>query len=200
MFNIQFEPPNAPAVTSFMMFAHRRSLLDLCPDPDGVKQAKFTPTTPDHPATTKTDSTPWLEWGPPVTRCFNLNALVTRWITTTAGQRYAIFLASSSSLVFLDFNPVRIKRLGVERAATQTEEPHVIARKTGNVRTWLETNPNTIRHHTFMEPVVSRLPYVVCSLEKINDYAGVLLDEHRLIGLQACLFPSSIPVTNCRYF
>lgn len=176
MFTIHIQPPNVPSGVSFIIFVHRRSLLCLCP------RRASKPVEP----TLKPVTTPWLEWGPPVTRCFNLNSLVTRWVPTAAGQRYVIFLAGSASLVFLDFNPVRIRRLGLVRAKKRPGEPHVIPREGGSVKSWFETKPNTIRHHAFVYPIVSCLPYMVCSLEKAHGYDGVLMDEHRLLGLQVC--------------
>ncbi|KAF9459891.1 hypothetical protein BDZ94DRAFT_985969 [Collybia nuda] len=171
MFTIHIQPLNIPSDISFMIFVHRRSLLRLCPSNTGV-------------ILDRSVKTPWMAWGPPVTRCFNMNSLVTRWTATAAGQRYTMFLAESASLVYLDFNPVRTRRLRLVRGKKRPTEPHIIPRESGKVRSWFETKPNTIRHHAFMYPVASHLPYMVCSLDKAHGYDGVLMDEQRLIGLK----------------
>jgi hypothetical protein len=98
-----------------------------------------------HPAPAPTPTKPYKCWGPPITRWFNADAIPTRWITTTAGQRYVLIadadpesaLNSGYPYVVLDFNKGAVQRMlawteaikeRVAKTARQgnvaVEEPH----------------------------------------------------------------------------
>lgn len=98
-----------------------------------------------HPAPILTPTKSYQSWGPTITRWFNADGIPTRWITTTAGQRYVLIaeaepesvLTSGYPYVVLDFGKVAVQRMQAwtealnERVARMArrgdntvEEPH----------------------------------------------------------------------------
>ncbi|TFK53870.1 hypothetical protein OE88DRAFT_1654217 [Heliocybe sulcata] len=55
----------------------------------------------------------WEDWGGPRgTRWFDANFVVTRWVTTTCGQRFAVVKEDGPSRIsVMDFNPYRVRRI-----------------------------------------------------------------------------------------
>jgi len=72
-----------------------------------------------HPSPAPPPTKPYHRWGPTITRWFNADGIPTRWITTTAGQRYALIadaepesaLGSGYPYVVLDFGKVAVQRM-----------------------------------------------------------------------------------------
>lgn len=74
---------------------------------------------PPAPASDPTPTKPYKAWGPSITRWFNADGIPTRWITTTAGQRYVLIAdvepetsrSSGYPYVVLDFGKEAIRRM-----------------------------------------------------------------------------------------
>ena len=93
------------------------------------------------PASAPTPTRPYKCWGPEITRWFNADAIPTRWITTTAGQRYVLIadaepesaLTSGYPYVVLDFGKVAVQRMLAwtdainERVAKLARQGNVVA-------------------------------------------------------------------------
>ena len=158
---------------SFSIFAHRRALLQLCPDAPLFK--------PDDDVV---PLIPWAQWGPSITRWLGAGVMPTRWITTTSGQRCVFRLARTgnepSPIVVLDFHPTSVKRAAAAEGASRCIS--CFAR------------PSEIDHRSFEVSVMSALPYACYASPDVFDYDGLLMDEDRLIGLQVHIFSCvSIP-------
>ena len=123
---------------------------------------------------------PWTSWGPPITRWFPADdSNATQWITTTAGQR-GVMCRSHPELarqyVVLDFNPESLRR-----AEILALDP--------------STRVHCYRNHEvmpadglFKNPVVCKLPFVVCTSEGSYAWDGAMIDEERVLGLEVHVF------------
>lgn len=124
---------------SYSLFISRRDLRSLIPGTNahsGPETGSTVETAPDSaPSESEVldwgpwgdlvslipTSTPWDEWGPPISLILKDNR-VSRWLTTTSGERFTLSKLSrrgfsTNKIMILDFNPHTISRLNRERAA-----------------------------------------------------------------------------------
>ncbi|KII91517.1 hypothetical protein PLICRDRAFT_173354 [Plicaturopsis crispa FD-325 SS-3] len=152
-------------VDKCVFFVHRRALLALVPSPAESLAS---------PPKVLT----WDNWGPGITRWFEGDNMPTRWITVTAGQRYALIpdtaYMSPAPIKVLDFNPYSCWR------QKQAEEAG-----TAEAGTRLLDETSTLEvSRGFAGPVNSRLPYVETLASVPYSYDAVLMDEARILGLR----------------
>jgi hypothetical protein len=125
-------------------------------------------------------SVPWSSWGPPVTRWFPAdNRIASRWITTTAGQRGVICRSHpelARQYIVLDFNPESLRR-----AEILSSDPSTRVQCFRNY----EVMP---AEGLFKEPVVGKLPFVICASEGSYAWDGAMIDEERVLGLEVHVF------------
>ncbi|KAL6299410.1 hypothetical protein BKA93DRAFT_829888 [Sparassis latifolia] len=131
---------------------------------------------------------PWAVWGPPATRWLNGMSPNNRWITTTCGQRHvAVGHDMPFQISILNFNQLSLRRF-------IAQHPHSEALLSVTRERTEPTNGETVLIHAVHEPstlflevfeevVVSCLPYLSTTTIGEYDYANVLLDEDRIIGI-----------------
>ena len=163
LFNIYVHEQNS--TRSFSFVVHRSALLALfksTPIPTRVPRWR-TIAAPRNPTTIK-----WSQWGPPITRWFDMTDIPTRWITTSHGQRY-VFIVRSRQIYLLDFNPYSVKRFQQSQSTS------------AGLRL---VQDNTFISDSYQENVMGSLPYVECLSHDRFRYDAVLMDEERIIGLE----------------
>ncbi|KAA1474117.1 hypothetical protein DENSPDRAFT_313633 [Dentipellis sp. KUC8613] len=119
----------------------------------------------------------WADWGPRATRWFDCDRISTRWITTTAGQRYVCAAdpdQGEAPIVLRDFNPYNVWR------QRQREER---GEDTGRMRI-VESSSVITSSGLFKRDLESALPYTEVESERPYMYDGVLIDEERMLGLR----------------
>lgn len=206
-------PQHLNPLDSFVFITHRSSLLSLIAPEELAHPFLCVETT-----MTEKDMT-WGEWdGEMKTRWFETEQggmLSMRWITTTAGMKWVVMAegtqtqaADAGTVTVRDFNPHQVdevyKRIGdgptkVARAAAHDEgtgmlgaegqegkRPVVLTKRVVKEKTVLNTNG------FFTQPLVSGLPYVETVTGGMKGYDGVLMDEQRIIGVQARIFPARL--------
>jgi hypothetical protein len=151
LFNIYIDDADADRTLSFSFVVHRRALLKLFDE--------------------QHRSVAWSEWGPPVTRWFNMNGISTRWITITHGQRY-VYIFPDGLIRLLDFNPHRVRRF-----------KHDPANSTSRLRL-IGENGEFPSDLTFEGELSGSLPCVECFPFGRMPFDAVLMDEERVIGLR----------------
>jgi hypothetical protein len=169
LFNIYVHEPDS--TRSFSFVVHRNALLALfqsTPIPTRVPRWR----TIAAPRTTTTIK--WSQWGPPITRWFNMTGIPTRWITTSHGQRY-VFILPNRQIYLLDFNPYSVKRFQQQSQSTSAGLRLV--------------QDDTFISDSYQENVMGSLPYVECLSHDKFEYDAVLMDEERIIGLEVRQFP-----------
>lgn len=132
--------------TLMWMFAHRRSLLSLCPEVSGAVDIG----TGDAPSTSlNTITVPWDTWGPDVTRWLDGNSRVR---PVTIGARVAtVKLYNRQPIVtVLDFHPPHVN---LARAQSSGMGEQVSC-------SWVQMQQTSIQCQAFSTALVSRLPYV----------------------------------------
>jgi len=123
---------------------------------------------------------PWSSWGPPITRWLpadNRNA-TRSWITTTAGQRGVLCIsnpAAACQYIVLDFNPESLRRADTLSLDANT--------RIQCFHHWEAIQIEGLE--LFKEPVIGELPFVSCESENFYAWDGALIDEERVIGLEA---------------
>ncbi|KAF8334357.1 hypothetical protein F5887DRAFT_991429 [Amanita rubescens] len=124
-------------------------------------------------------SIPWSEWGPPISRWFDDDQTQTRWITVSAGQRWAVLDPSEedngmkSRIRIIDFNPYNIHRACVVDHDGLAGEM-VIERKGDYLG----------RGHAFAEDIEMGLGCTIYTAPELYDFDGLLMEEERLLGLK----------------
>ena len=122
---------------------------------------------------------PWSSWGPAVSRWLPADINSSRWITTTAGQRAVLISQfhhdTGHQYVVLDFNPENLRRIEMKLASLPSDVKNriVCLRNLEDLKT----------AGIFEDPVVSKLPFVICTSEKVHEWDGVLMDEERVLGV-----------------
>ncbi|PPQ84340.1 hypothetical protein CVT26_011349 [Gymnopilus dilepis] len=193
----EMQIPNDHADHYFMV-VHRRALLSLLDASDFELDTPIT-------------SVPWESWGPSITRWLPAPSAAMNFITLSAGQRF-VLLQSGAEFVgnddeggeifeprrlytLLDFNPWNVMRL--RDNDYKRLRPNLIRTVVGlpspAQSTWFalsgEELPENIcpRRNSFVDNVVSRLPYIKYSHLRDFDldiHESVLIDEERLIGVK----------------
>jgi hypothetical protein len=121
---------------------------------------------------------PWVDWGPPVTAIADSGSdALSRWITTTCGQRFVTLLNESGPAILMvyDFNPLNVRL--VKRLLE--EDPHL------KDTTWYEIEERSLDVDVFEEPVLSTLPYAIYTSKQAHWWQGILIDGQSILGLQA---------------
>ncbi|TFY78348.1 hypothetical protein EWM64_g5658 [Hericium alpestre] len=125
----------------------------------------------------------------PQTRWFDCDQVSTRWITTTAGQRYVSinesqFLNEWSPIWVRDFNlyNVRRARLQAQRGRDEEDRTDGGARKQ-RVRV-VEGSSVITSSGLFENDLESSLPYCEVRTEGTYRFDGALIDEERILGLK----------------
>ncbi|KAF8344628.1 hypothetical protein F5887DRAFT_969911 [Amanita rubescens] len=125
-------------------------------------------------------SIPWSEWGPPISRWFDDDQTQTRWITVSAGQRWAVLDPSEedngmkSRIRIIDFNPYNIHRACVVVDHDGLAGEMVIERKGDYLG----------RGHAFAEDIEMGLGCTIYTAPELYDFDGLLMEEERLLGLK----------------
>ncbi|OCH87066.1 hypothetical protein OBBRIDRAFT_782191 [Obba rivulosa] len=162
---------------TFSLLTHRTTLLRPPPCTAPLEPGDPAPHEPgDAP------HVPWPAWGPPACRLFKADTLVTRWITTTCGQR---FIANHSRArpnprrgppLMYDFNVAPHRRRAACAAAHgQDAVLDDVRFVEGVTRTEMDV---------FREPVETALPYVELAATGMRSHESLLLDECGVIGLE----------------
>ena len=136
---------------TFTFIVHRHALVNIVEEFEREQEgeAMVNPQTLETPTIdleqvdgiAPTPTKPYKCWGPTITRWFNADAIPTRWITTTAGQRYVLIadaepesaLDSGYPYVVLDFGKVAVQRMLAwteainERVAKMAKQRNVVA-------------------------------------------------------------------------
>ncbi|KXN81081.1 hypothetical protein AN958_06125 [Leucoagaricus sp. SymC.cos] len=165
-----FIPHFAPS-SSFVLFVHRSSLVKCLERfPEAISD------------TGDIEPVPYSMWGQDACRWFLAEALSTRWITTTAGQRCIIIQdinldVERAPFILLNFNQKDVARVLEDEARDRQEKEK---RLTAMVR---PDDPIPDERHVFREIGYSSLSYTVCASKKKYPFDGVLIDEERIIGL-----------------
>ncbi|KAF8880303.1 hypothetical protein BD779DRAFT_1549510, partial [Infundibulicybe gibba] len=131
---------------------------------------------------------PWESWGPSLARWFVSNETSTRWITRSAGQRFASISSTAARhpcpITIYDFNPHNVAKM----------------------KSYLEHNPNPNMFYVdgeeeledeggiFKDPVRSALPYCGTRSEGTHEYNAVLMDEERLLGIKTGSFYEALSI------
>ena len=185
---LQIHPGQSlPLKTSpFTFIVHRRALLDHIP---GAHHscAPFCSTLEPAPETVQV---PWTAWGASATRWFEGDSASLPWITTTAGQRAVSMRdVSPTPIIVRNFNPYAVRSTRARAAASghlQQGYDWSEDLPNGNQMT-LKVNDSVIAAGSvFKEDVRSSLPYVEIVTRAEYHYAGVLIDEERILGLKVC--------------
>ncbi|KAH9939181.1 hypothetical protein B0H21DRAFT_757168 [Amylocystis lapponica] len=153
---------------SFSLIVHRSALLAQVP---GDVSASGSPRS-------QPPVVLWDHWGPPVCRWFDTRDIVTRWITTTCGQRYVVTMRHLPAFIsVLDFNQKAIRRRPQEEqlGTRESRSGNGVCARLAVDRLWSPV---------FKDIVHSCLPYIVTTTAQKYDYECVLIDEERLIGLK----------------
>lgn len=125
-------------------------------------------------------SFPWSAWGPPISRWFDDDQSLTRWITTSAGQRWAALKPVDREhyrISIIDFNPYNIHHapsdlpgeLAVERQGTFL-----------------------IHGDAFAENIRMGLSCMIYTAPELYDFDGLLMEEERLLGLKVCVYAMAL--------
>ena len=128
-------------------------------------------------------SIPWSDWGPPISRWFDDDQTQTRWITVSAGQRWAVLDpfedhgSIKSRIRIIDFNPYNINRaiaVSGGGGGQDLEGEMVIERKGDHLG----------RGHAFAEDIEMGLGCTIYTAPESYDFDGLLMEEERLLGLK----------------
>ena len=170
----------------FIFIVHRRALLNHIPAAHRAC-APFCSTPEPAPETVQV---PWEAWGPSVTRWFEGDSALMRWITTTAGQRAVTMEdGASSPIIVRDFNPYAVRSARARAAAggrLQQGDDWIEKRPNGNVM-GLKVDESVLdAGSVFKDDVRSSLPYVEVVTLAEYRYQGVFMDEERILGLKVC--------------
>ncbi|KAF9263930.1 hypothetical protein L218DRAFT_999094 [Marasmius fiardii PR-910] len=169
------------------MVVHRKALLHLLDQFDFYKSGPPVPT-------------PWSEWAPSITLCLNASGgLTSRWITEACAQRFVYLEPESESsedededededrppthLITLDFDPDSIREVEREMELDDEEQRG----KRNDYGPIVRRGPHRLperEHRLFVEEVVSYLPYVESRTKEKYSFDGVMLDQHRIVGLK----------------
>ena len=120
-------------------------------------------------------SIPWSKWGPSISRWFDDDQSLTRWITTSAGQRWAVLKPvdrDNYQISIIDFNPYNIHH------APSDLPGNLVVERQG---TFL------IHDDAFAENIEMGLGCVIYTAPEIYDFDGLLMEEERLLGLKVCV-------------
>ncbi|KAK2463307.1 hypothetical protein APHAL10511_004962 [Amanita phalloides] len=152
-------------------------------DPDRKRQYAYSSFTTQPPSahdvvfgrTYVVHSIPWSEWGPPISRWFNVEVAQTKWITTTTGQRWALLepvLATDAEdaeddgpqvkISLVDFNPYHARWEGPVGDGDELDHQGV-----------------------FAEDVRMKLACVIRHGGDVYGFDGLMMDEERLLGLES---------------
>lgn len=172
-------PEDAIFLISMLMIAHDNTFVDKCAFVVHRRALlALVPASADPPVPTLKEMA-WDEWGPGITRWFEIEDTPPRWITVSAGQRYALIPSTASTspepIRVLDFNPYSCWR------QKQAEEAGT---KDDGTQLYDETSTISVASHGFVEPVNSRLPYVETFSSELYSYDAVMMDESRILGLK----------------
>ncbi|KAI0937664.1 hypothetical protein AcV7_003637 [Taiwanofungus camphoratus] len=187
---------------SYSLIVHRSTLLKMLynppPVPSHLLPVHFMPTpvgmASEGDAEASSSKVPWKAWGPSVCRWFDAHDLVTRWITTTCGQRYVTITRRTPARIrVLDFNQLSIRRLMHEKRHVMVENhtsepetpctPHYVDPET-QAGVYFVLGAENLSSEVFEEEVTSALPYMATTTFQVYEYESVLIDEERLIGLK----------------
>ncbi|PCH45032.1 hypothetical protein WOLCODRAFT_145295 [Wolfiporia cocos MD-104 SS10] len=164
LFSVLVLSPEAEFRT-LTLIVHRSSLLARMPPAPSVSQSACDPCEQGQAAPPVLVPVPWTEWGPSVSRWFDMDDIATRWITVTCGQRLVRMADTAPAPIeVLDFNPLAVRR------APPDGEVHKEA--------------ELMASSAFHDPVVSALPYVVSRTREEYDCDSVLVDEDVIVGMK----------------
>ena len=120
-------------------------------------------------------SIPWSKWGPPISRWFDDDQSLTRWITTSAGQRWAVLKPvdrENYQISMIDFNPYNIRHAPSDLPGELVVERQGIFLNHGDA---------------FAEKIEMGLGCTIYTAPEIYDFDGLLMEEERLLGLKVCI-------------
>ncbi|KAF9481520.1 hypothetical protein BDN70DRAFT_876157 [Pholiota conissans] len=180
-FSIYFFNVETQDLKNFIVFTHRKNLLDLVP----WKRADPVFIDDDRPF----DHLDWEQWGPPATRWFSEDQFRSAQVTTTSGQRYAMTVYSTEKelpnrnatpkIQLINFSPWTVKMaqwglleglevVGGDRKDLDGEE--------------LAENRCPASEIFFVD-VVGRLPYARTIKSVEWPHPAAMMNEDMLIGL-----------------
>ncbi|KIL66426.1 hypothetical protein M378DRAFT_160889 [Amanita muscaria Koide BX008] len=134
----------------------------------------------------------WADWGPPISRWFQVDETQARWIMNSTGQRYAFSVPNDRNKLMVsvaDFNPYNVRknaemmaRLGRE---SKDDGSNGNNDDEGKEKGDEEEELEMLDHGgMFSEEVCMGLKCVVYPAPGDYDFDGVLMDEERLLGLK----------------
>ncbi|XP_006463004.1 hypothetical protein AGABI2DRAFT_186799 [Agaricus bisporus var. bisporus H97] len=170
----------------FFLFVHRSSLVECLNRP-----------------------VPYDDWGRDVCRWLPADDYSTEWITTTSGQKCALFpeMGGSDSdfllesITMLDFNQVEVARVSAIQEHSNSRSGTEIEDGDGDGdgdededEDWVDERDEEIlidedsrlddSGRCFLDDVYGRLPFKRSKTTHSFVYSGVLMDEERVIGIQ----------------
>lgn len=176
----------------FVMVVHRKSLLELVPfglleDPNAVPTFLS-----------------WNSWGPPVTRWFRDNP-VCESLTFTYGQRLAVQPLPATdednkdTITIYDFNPWHVREVRLYKESILAG--HDSCSDDFRIDIFDGEAPGNIcpARNIFKFDIIGRLPYIRYSSSSWPDYDAVMIDEERLIGIQASSLPIQWPYFRLKF-
>jgi hypothetical protein len=125
-------------------------------------------------------SIPWSEWGPPISRWFDGTRSLTRWITVSAGQRWAVLKRVDSGkyrISIIDFNPHNVHRVPPNLPGTFVVE---------------RSGAFSDHHGAFAADVQMGLGCTVYTAPEVYNFDGLLMEEERLLGLKVCVYARAL--------
>ncbi|KAM6501846.1 hypothetical protein JOM56_001823 [Amanita muscaria] len=134
----------------------------------------------------------WADWGPPISRWFQVDETQARWIMNSTGQRYAFSVPNDRNKLTVsvaDFNPYNVRKNAEMMARLRRESKDDGSNGNndgeGKEKGDEEEELEMLDHGgMFSEEVCMGLKCVVYPAPGDYDFDGVLMDEERLLGLK----------------